>query len=159
MHFVFVCTVRPERRETRTFPHHNIARQEVTSDSPARFQLGPLDVKCTHCGSVSFRNEKRYSCCQNGKVVLNPLSPYPVELEHLLTADSDDAKNFRKYIRKYNNLFAFASTKMRQATDLPANRFGSGVIRISGHVYHKTGQLHPEAGKGMYYNHFYIYDG
>ena len=149
----------PREYDSRKFEKHNLGKQDVTSGFPSRFKLGSLDQECSFCGSLSFKNEKKFSCCKDGKVSLNPLSPYPPELQSLLTEDTEDAKNFRKHIRKYNNLFAFASTRMRQSSDLRVNRFGSGVIRISGHVYHKTGQLYPASDKEPLYNHFYIYDG
>ena len=118
--------------EPRTFAKHNLGRQPVTNDFPPRFSLGPMNVKCQYCGSLSFHNEK-YSCCQNGKVLLQLWSEYPEELKQLMTGNSNAAKNFRKHIRKYNNLFAFASTRMRQAKDIPID-----IIPLPSKITQKT---------------------
>ena len=42
---------------------------------------------------------------------------------------------------------------------LPVRSFAGGVIRIAGHIIHKTGSLYPAKGKQPFYNHFYIYNG
>ena len=77
-----------------------------------------------------------YKCCKDGKVVLPgqcKITRYPEELKHLLTSDSDDAKNFRKYIRSYNTTFACASVRSNIVS--PAGR-GPYCFRIQGQMYH-----------------------
>ena len=119
-----------------------------------------MDVVCPFCRSLSFKNETDFNCCQNGKVAYDPPTDLPTELQALYLQDTQEAKNFRKYIRKYNNLFAFASTKITPAKDLPVPKFGTGVIRISGQIFHKTGNLYTSPDQnGPMYNQFYIYDG
>lgn len=44
-----------------------------------------MDKLCLHCQAVKFAGEKHFKCCQSGKVLLEPLSPYPVEFHNLLT--------------------------------------------------------------------------
>ena len=75
------------------------------------------------------------------KIVYDLPTDFPTELQ-----DTPEAKNFCKRIRKYNNLFAFfASTKITPAKDLPVTKFGTGLIRISGKIFHKTGNLYTSA--------------
>ena len=119
-----------------------------------------MDVVCPFCRSLSFKNETDFNCCQNGKVAYDPPTDFPTELQALYLQDTPEAKNVRKYIRKYNKLFAFASTKMTPAKNLPVTKFGTGVIRISGQMFHKTGNLYTSLDQnGPMYNQFYIYDG
>ena len=70
------------------------------------------------CHLLSFKNETDFNCCQNGKVAYDPPTHFPTQLQALYLQDTPEAKNFCKHIRKYNNLFAFAGTKMAPAKDL-----------------------------------------
>ena len=105
---------------------------------------GPFNYTCIHCRAVYFTDEitgvgnasRFYKCCKDGKVVLPgqcKITRYPEELKHLLTSDSDDAKNFRKYIRSYNTTFACASVRSNIVS--PAGR-GPYCFRIQGQMYH-----------------------
>ena len=109
---------------TRKFSLHKLGIEAVTADFPARFSLGELDVKCHFCGALSFATEtlpkRQYEACPS----------FPAELKKLYLEDRLQQKN----IRTFDNLVAFASTKMTPAKDLPVKKFGSGVIRISGQI-------------------------
>ena len=85
-------------------------------------------------GPYHLITKQIFPVAKNGEVKYEARLSFP---------DSEDVKNFRKNIGIFNNLFAFASTKMTPAKDLPVKKFGSGVIRISGQIYHKTGNLYP----------------
>ena len=52
-----------------------------------------------------------------------------------------------------------ASTRIPKAADLPLKHCGGGVVRICGHVYHRTGPLHPAPNTDPLYNQLYIFDG
>ena len=147
-----------KHRDRRTFPNHNLGRQPPSNDFPQRFNCGELVVECPFCQALSFPNEK-ISCCQNGKIYLEPLSKYPDELKHLYTSSGKDNKNFLANIRKFNNLFAFASTKLTPAGDISKSAFAMGVVRICGQIYHRTGPLHPFSNKPRMYSQLYFYDG
>ena len=146
--------------DKRKFKSHNVARQPVTADFPPRFSLGPLDVKCPFCGALSFAGEtpSSFKCCENGKVDLPPLAPYPKALQELFTTKrtTKDGKDFAEHMRRYNSLFAMAATKMNLASSLP-NRRG-GIVRICGQVYHTSGSLHPRDGRDPILNQLYMFD-
>ena len=77
--------------------------------------MGMMNNKCDHCSSLSFKNEQ-FKCCHNGKVKLEPMSPYPNELRKLLIGNSLQATNFQSNIRQNNSAFTFASMKVTLAT-------------------------------------------
>lgn len=106
---------------------------------PVAHYFGPMEGYCWECGALHFRAEHgrmEHSCCNNGKAMAPPLSPYPEDLHRLLTGDTKESKNFRLHIRQYNIAHAFASfgaTFERQ----PPGR-GPYCFRISGEVYHRA---------------------
>lgn len=53
-------------------------------------------------------------CCRNGEVEIVLPKKYPPILQNLLASTTDkDSKDFRKYIRKYNRAFSFATLKAK----------------------------------------------
>ena len=144
-------------KDKRTFPKHNIGRQPITNDFPQRHNAGQLSVECPFCNALSFPDEK-ISCCQNGKVFLEPLSRYPDVLKNLYINSGKDRTNFLANIRQFNNLFAFASTTLTPAGDVHKSAFAQGVVRICGQIYHRIGSLHPPLNKHPMFSQLYIYD-
>ena len=86
---------------------HKIARNFDPENPPCQFSLGQMTQVCSFCSALSFPGEK-INCCHNGKVHID-LPPFPEQLEKLFSDDTDEAINFRRHIRKYNNSFSFAS--------------------------------------------------
>ena len=109
---------------------------------PPQFQtysVGQLSIECEFCNALRFLNE-RANCCHNGKVMLQPLKPYPPELEALFTNDDGQSKNFKSNIRNYNSAMAFASFG---AQVVSPSGHGPYTFRIHGQIYHQSGPLHP----------------
>ncbi|OXU32223.1 hypothetical protein TSAR_008017 [Trichomalopsis sarcophagae] len=69
------------------------------------------------------------SCCNNGKIKLPILSDFNDRLKELIFND----KKFKDLIRYYNNIFAFASFKVKEI-----HTFKSGIynLKIQGQVCH-----------------------
>ena len=114
--------------------------------------MGMMNNKCDHCSSLSFKNEQ-FKCCHNGKVKLEPMSPYPNELRKLLIGNSLQATNFQSNIRQNNSAFTFASMKVTLATP-----YGHGppCFKICGQIFHRSGTLHPPKGGVPVYSQLYI---
>ena len=72
------------------------------------FSIGHMNIQCQNCQALCFPREA-LNCCHNGKVSLPPLSPYPQEMQDLLTKNNSQARNFRENICQYNSAMAFAS--------------------------------------------------
>ena len=71
-----------------------------------RNNVGEMSCRCTYCGALYWKGESvMKNCCHDGKIKVLPLSPYPTNLQALIT---EDAK-FRRCIRNFNSMFAFAS--------------------------------------------------
>jgi hypothetical protein len=134
----------PDRRTYTRHPR-GLGLLPLDRSNLPKSDLGTLSEECEHCHALYFKKEAMGTlCCRNGMVVLPDLLPYPEELKELLTAQSHDAKNFRKHIRKYNNSVAFASMGANIQ-----NMDGGGpyCFKIQGQVYHRTGALHAEEGR------------
>lgn len=117
--------------------------------------LGKMTDVCSYCGAVTFKatlpGQKTNVCCHKGKIRLPPLK-YPKELLKLY-----NNQEFMKNIRKYNNLFAFASFGSNYAGNV---KNGPSVFKIQGQVYHRaTASLYPEKTKMPVYGQIYMYDG
>ena len=51
-----------------------------------RNDVGKVNCACTYCGALYWKGESvRKSCCHDGKIKVIPLSPYPTELQALIT--------------------------------------------------------------------------
>ena len=67
-----------------------------------RFNVGPMNIVCSHCGAHLWINENKALCCANGQVRLPPIPEAPPVLRELLTENSARSKSFRERIRAYN---------------------------------------------------------
>ena len=116
----------------------------MTSDTaPFRDHAGEPDYECDHCGAALFFDEvsssksTEYYCCHQGVVPLELMKvSVPRFLKQLLLSQSKEAKEFRKNIRRYNNLFAFTSMKANLDKQLASQRNGIYTFRISGVLTH-----------------------
>ncbi|CAO2827735.1 unnamed protein product [Amaranthus hypochondriacus] len=77
-----------------------------------RCPTSPLLLKpptyCELCGAKKFYNESRVFCCSGGEVKVADVV-YPPQLIELLCSQDERDVHFRKYLRLYNNMFAFSS--------------------------------------------------
>ncbi|XP_021737552.1 uncharacterized protein LOC110704077 [Chenopodium quinoa] len=118
----------------------------------------PLKLKpprfCAHCNAKKFQHETLHFCCRNGAITL-ATNEYPLALYRLLTSNDEDALHFRRYIRLYNNLFAFCSF----GGDYKAKKHkGIYVFKLHGQIYHYLPDLIPK-DIGPRYLQLYFYDG
>lgn len=108
----------------------------INSFCPNKFNLGNMDRVCPYCSAVKFSVESKAKCCHNGKLshfsTQNP--NFPVALKDLFLGTDSRSRNFREFIRQYNNANAFASMGA-QVLDL-----GPGVysFKICGEIYHSS---------------------
>ena len=104
--------------------------------------MGPMDVECSACGALYFREEKRnqaadgtfHKCCAFGAVCLDDFcDEYPEVLKQLLTGEHKLSKEFFKHIINYNSALSFASLK----ADERITQSGVYCYKIGGRIYHK----------------------
>ena len=128
--------------------------------------IGDMDQLCKHCHSLNFKDEFVSDkdgghftlCCHNGKVKIPPFREPPSYIKKLYNDhDSEEAKQFKKHIRNYNNACAFAS--MSSNLDSVMNKPGAYFFKVNGEVCHYTSKsLHPEENKVRSYSQLYILD-
>jgi hypothetical protein len=104
---------------------------------------------CTFCNAKKFPSETANFCCCNGNVVLHQ-NKLPDILIELFSADSEEALCFRKYIRTYNNMFAFTSFGVKYDKNLCKNTNGVYTFRVQGQVYHFINHLIPSNSNGLF---------
>ena len=65
--------------------------------------LGELDIKCHQCGALGFLDKNKGNqthphlgcmCCNQGKVILNPLPLFSKDYFELITSNSQDSVYF-----------------------------------------------------------------
>ena len=142
------------RTRDRIPRNYNIARRLITSDFPAKHNIGMMGNTCQHCNSLSFNNE-HFNCCMNGKVPYEKPADPPIALQRLFDDDSFDSKHFQANSRRYNNAFEFAS--IRASRREFTNR-GPPVYCVSGQMVHFYGPLHPTPGQQPIFSQLYIFN-
>jgi hypothetical protein len=108
--------------------------------------LGSMDQICPHCQARFWSQERTQAgnyttCCSNGKVKLNPITPPTDLMNELFQGNTSRSKAFLKKSRQFNTKCSFASVSLNEY------QFRTHVIptiRISGQVYHRLGAIHPE---------------
>jgi hypothetical protein len=130
-----------------------------------------MDIRCTACHALHWRDElpkaKRRnpegatfeSCCKSGKVVIERMRPLPEPLDALMSGLNPQGRAFRKDLRQWNSLFAFASIKYNM--DNRTSEIGGTfqLFQIHGALYHRQGPLGPAVGLGdALYSQVYLYD-
>lgn len=79
-----------------------------------------------------MEGESKGICCHNGKVVLEPLPPYPPELTVLFAS-----VNFRAKSRQFNSLFAMSAigVSLGEGWDNHHHRYPN-TLSLNGSLYH-----------------------
>ncbi|XP_057290125.1 uncharacterized protein LOC130612787 [Hydractinia symbiolongicarpus] len=139
------------RHRARVQRFLNLAR--INNVLPPTHSAGEFTIVCEHCRAIKFNNENHFKCCHNGKVALPAILQFPAEIRELLSNDSAQAKQFRKYIRVYNNAFSFASLS---ANIRPPPGRGPPCFRICGQLFHRYGALLPAQNEVPNFSQLYI---
>ncbi|XP_066923007.1 uncharacterized protein, partial [Clytia hemisphaerica] len=141
-------------RRNHIQPLLNAARAHIWQvvGLPSRHYIGDFNVQCPHCNATKFPDEL-FNCCVQGAVRLPPALPFPDDLRELFTSNSAEAKNFRKLIRVYNNLFSFVSMSAN-IVDPPGR--GPPCFRICGQICHRYGALFPDDNAQASFSQIYL---
>ena len=86
---------------------------------------------CKDCNAKKMQYEPKGFCCCDGQILLVD-SKMPNELYDLFTADTIEGKEFRTYVRTYNNTFGFTSFGVKYDKDLCKKNKGIYVFRVQG---------------------------
>ncbi len=81
--------------------------------SPIAHNLSSLNIECQHCKAVFFKDELKKSCCHNGKLshlsIQSDFDNFLIALGNFFVGTDEKSRNFREFIRQYNNANAIAS--------------------------------------------------
>ncbi|GBM62862.1 hypothetical protein AVEN_38394-1 [Araneus ventricosus] len=117
-----------------------------------------MSEACEFCGAFYWKNEvnssKKY-CCHDGKVCLPNLTEAPDLFKELVCSNSQEAKNYRQYIREYNAELAFAS--MGAEIKAPPGTVPY-CFRIHDQIYHMVSPLYSNELNKSGYGRLYIFD-
>ncbi|KAL5579704.1 hypothetical protein UlMin_012146 [Ulmus minor] len=111
---------------------------------------------CPYCNAKKFYHEPKGFCCLDGQILLT-ISNVPQELYDLYTYKTNESLHFHKYIRSYNNNFAFTSFGVKTDKDLCKKYKGIYTFRVQGQIYHYINELVPMDNKPSYLQ-LYFYD-
>ncbi|XP_076260155.1 uncharacterized protein LOC143196377 [Rhynchophorus ferrugineus] len=98
-----------------------------------------MNLVCSHCKALKYKNEANGLCCANGKVKLIQLDPPPEPLYSLVSGIGTDSIHFLTHIQQYNNCFqmtSFGATNAVRENFMP-------TFKIQGQIYHRAGSLLP----------------
>ena len=91
------------------FKQASIANTLINENLIQENNVGNLDLTCKFCNAKHYTFElsqdKNFStCCHKGKINLQEDPTYPREIEELVTGNTCISKNFKQFIRYYNNI-------------------------------------------------------
>ena len=114
---------------------------------PATFlnvtDIGDMNRVCQHCNALTFPNERKGLCCNNGKVSMPPLPSAPDALLQLYSGSHSLSQHFLKNIQQFNGLFKFTSfgANIQLMSDNNGNRAWTPNFKVLGQIYHRLTQI------------------
>jgi len=131
---------------------HDLGRMNILyTVCNAQHWASESSAKKAHDGEASYE-----SCCKQRKVRIQAMRPLPEPLNTLMSRDNARSRSFRAILRRWNELFAFASIKFNM--DTRKNEIGTGfqLFQVHGALYHRRGLLVPIGARDALYSQFYL---
>ena len=119
-------------------------------------QYTTKSTTCKYCHAKRFKHEPKGFCCSEEEISLVE-NNVPQELHELFTSDSKWAIEFKKYIRTYDNTFAFTTFGVKYDKDLCRRNKGIYTFQVQGQVCHYINELLPSNSHPSYLQ-LYFYD-
>merc|ERR1712002_736500 len=122
--------------------------------------IGKMDIECSYCKALKFKNETPSMCCNNGKIQLHPFPKPPPQILKLfrpdLYVDGNDAmsKVFLKYIWPLNNALCLSSLRANYQI---FKNYNPTVIK-QGQVHQYSGPLQAREGETPVFAQIYVQD-
>ena len=130
--------------------YHHVPDLKDTSDT-----IGMMDNLCQFCGALKFKKETGSTCCNNGKVSLDPLPQPPDQIRKLWHEDTPEGRLFRQHARSINNAVCLTSIKGKQKTF--GGSFAPNVV-YEGKVNYLVGPLQALEGEKPCFAQLYVHD-
>ncbi|KAL5560737.1 hypothetical protein UlMin_036948 [Ulmus minor] len=147
-----------ESTNKRKSSYQNTKRNstDMLQQIPIQPDLLKPSTICQYCNAKKFYHEPKGFCCLDSQILLT-ISNVPQELYDLYTYKTNQSLDFHKYIRSYNNNFAFTSFGVKTDKDLCKKYKGIYTFRVQGQIYHYINELVPMDNKPSYLQ-LYFYD-
>ncbi|KAL5550911.1 hypothetical protein UlMin_001087 [Ulmus minor] len=164
----YVCekqniTISEKQQSSKNIPisicsYQNTKRNntDILQHIPIQPDLLKPSTICQYCNAKKFYHEAKGFSCLDGQILLT-ISNVPQELYDLYTYKTNKSLHFHKYIRCYNNNFAFISFGVKTDKDLCKKYKGIYTFRVQGQIYHYINELVPMDNKPSYLQ-LYFYD-
>lgn len=147
---------------------HTVSDDNVHQDAVIYHDIGDPNNICQNCNAIFWFEErmnkgarygtpKYFGCCGHGKIVLPKMMRPPKRLLDLFFTHGEKQKEFLRYIRRYNNMFAFTSLGAKVDKSINIGN-GPPIFRIHGQNYHLIGGLIPQQGNRPKFAQLYIHD-
>ena len=119
-----------------------------------RHELADMCKLCNHCGAAYYKDEGPSLCCSKGSVVLPSYPPMPQEIFNIW----QNSPEFRKKIRKYNQVMSFCSLGAKVDQTLANDRQGVYTFRVNGQIHHEIGSAEPLEGEQAKFAQIYFFE-
>ena len=116
--------------------------------------IGTMTIECPDCKALKWPGETPSSCCQSGKVVLQPYPRPPEPLLQLWTGNDERSKVIRNFSRILNNGVGLTSLK----NHAPRRDGWQPTAIFQGKVTTQAGPLLPGDGERPHYSQLYVFD-
>ena len=128
--------------------------QDLESPNFGRHELSEMCEVCDHCGASYYKEEGLTFCCSKGNVVLPSFPAMPQEMFDLW----ENSAEFRKNIRKYNQVMSFCSLGANVDRSLANDKMGVYTFRVNGQIHHQIGSAQPSEGQDAKFAQIYFFD-
>ena len=143
--------------------------QDVCGGDEDTHYLGRMDHLCQYCHAFHWLaehlvrsaagNAQYGSCCLQGKVNIDFVSPLLVEMYDLYTSLENTGKEFHSNFCQYNEVFAFTSMGGNFCLDsVVFDGHRPPMYKIQGEMFHQIGPLFLDSSHAPLYSQLYIYD-
>nr|XP_027093570.1 uncharacterized protein LOC113713970 [Coffea arabica] len=132
-------------------------QKDPLDNSATEPSLLPATANCQYCNAKRFCLEPPGFCCASGEIQLIATEMLR-KLMLLYLDNTEDAIEFRRCVRSYNNVFAFTSIGVHTDQSLGKAYKGIYIFRIQGQMYHYINQLIPADGEQPKNLQLYFFD-
>ena len=75
--YIYIMPTRVRKGKAKRRIRTNLDEDATIGGDTERFDLGPMNIVCKHCGALKWKAENKALCCANGQVQLPPIPDQP----------------------------------------------------------------------------------
>ena len=135
---------------------HNLQGVSIIQElKDTKDSIGDMEIRCKSCQALKWKGETPITCCNGGKVKLEPFPTPPELLQALWVEGTREAQLFRKYSRSFANALSLSSIKVNE------RKFVGGFtpnIIFEGKVMQISGPLQADKEEIPVFSQLYVHD-